>query len=124
MMSRTAKIVLLASIALPVSAVYAADVKSGQAVFESDCSDCHSVKPGVNKTGPSLAGVIGRHAGTAAKYNYSAAMKGSNVTWTADKVEAFVTTPRKTVAGTKMSYEGLPDAKLRKDLIAYLQTQK
>ncbi|WP_040231733.1 cytochrome c, partial [Xanthomonas citri] len=42
--------------ALPVPSAYAAD---GANVFLTECGECHSVKPGKNKKGPSLFGVAG-----------------------------------------------------------------
>ena len=35
------------------------DVAQGEKLFEVQCKTCHTVKPGVNGFGPSLAGVVG-----------------------------------------------------------------
>ena len=52
-------------LAIAVSAVsgpvLADDVKAGKAVFKKKCKVCHRI--GKNKTGPNLAGVVGRPAG-------------------------------------------------------------
>ncbi len=42
----------------------AQDVKNGQNVFDSSCGNCHTVKEGKHKSGPSLFGVVGRTAGS------------------------------------------------------------
>ena len=66
--------------------------------------------------------IVGRKAGTVADFNYSDGLKASGITWTPDKVDAYVTAPKKVVPGGRMKYEGLEDAKARADLIAYLAT--
>ena len=79
---KTAKILafgLAAAIALSsASAMAEAD---GEALFKKKCGTCHSVKPGEHKLGPSLAGVFGRQAGTAAGFEKYKAMKGASFTW-------------------------------------------
>ena len=96
---------------------------SGQAVFEQRCSVCHSLQPAPGKMGPPLAGVAGRKAGTAPGYAYSNALKTSGITWTADKLDAFVKAPSKTVPGTKMLL-GAPDEQQRAAVIQYLSALK
>jgi cytochrome c len=73
--------------------------------------------------GPPLAGVVGRKAGTVAGFNYSSALKASGITWTADKLDAFVKAPSKTVPGTKMLL-GAPDDLQRAAVIQYLGSVK
>jgi cytochrome c len=53
-------------------------------------------------------------------YEYSAAMKKSGIVWNRKTLERFLADPTKTVPGTTMTYAGVPDAKERADLIAYL----
>ena len=95
----------------------------GQDLFQQECGDCHSAVPGKNKKGPSLAGVIGRQAGSLAGFaGYSDAMKGSGITWSAERLDPYITAPRKVVPGGKMKYDGLDDAAARADIIAFLQS--
>lgn len=96
------------------------DPQAGQAVFQQ-CKVCHSLQPGQHQIGPSLAGVIGRKAGTAAGYEYSAAMKESGVTWTTENLEKFLASPQSFVPGTSMPFAGLPDEHDRENLVAYLR---
>jgi len=56
------------------------DVATGKLVFRK-CQACHSLESGKNGLGPSLAGLIGKKASSVPNYNYSPAMKGSNLTW-------------------------------------------
>lgn len=102
--------------------VRAADAVAGQAVFKSQCSICHSPLDGKNMVGPSLFGLIGRKSGSVPGFHYSAANKAADITWNADILDKYITSPRGVVPGTIMTYAGLPDATKRADLIAYLET--
>jgi cytochrome c len=101
----------------------AGDAAAGKDVFRSECGECHSSIEGHNKKGPSLFGIVGRHAGSIADYHYSDALKQANWIWTADKLHAYLSQPAKQAnPGTKMKYDGLEDAKQLDDLITYLGT--
>lgn len=113
-------LVTLSILAAAGHAWAAGDAKKGADVFVEECGDCHSPKEGKAKKGPPLFGVVGRKAGSVADFAYSDAMKQSGITWTPDKIDAYITAPRKVVPGGKMKYDGLPDAKAREDVIAYL----
>lgn len=125
----------LRSLTIPlIAAVFAAllsplahangDPAKGEKVFSGECSDCHSVIAGKNKKGPSLNGVNGRKAATVAGFAYSDAMKASDITWNPEKIDAYITRPKKVVPGGKMKYDGLDDEKDRADVIAYLLSIK
>jgi cytochrome c len=102
----------------------AADVKKGADNFAEECGDCHSPQVGKAKKGPPLFGVIGRKAGSVADFEYSDAMKQSGIVWTVEKIDAYITGPRKVVPGGKMKYDGLAVAASRADIVAFLQTLK
>lgn len=114
---------LSAAFLLPVAAHADGDADAGQKVF-AKCAICHSNKPGENKIGPSLAGIVGRPAHSEPGFTYSDAMSHHDVTWTADELNTYLQDPRKVVPGTKMIFPGLKDDKQRADLIAYLSTLK
>ena len=76
---------------------------------------------GVNRTGPSLAGIIGRKSGTVAGYNYSPANAGVGLTWTKEKLFQFLEKPQRVIPKTKMIFAGISDAQKRADVIAYLE---
>jgi cytochrome c len=105
---------------MPLTAYAQGDAAAGEKVF-AHCVPCHSNKPGENKFGPSLAGVVGRKSGTEPGYNYSSAMKGLNLTWDATNLDEYLQGPGKFVRGTKMVYF-VPNEKDRQDVIAYLKT--
>jgi len=104
-------------------AMASGNATAGADVFDQECSDCHSIKPGKNKKGPTLAGIPGRKAASIADFTgYSDALKASAVTWTPDNINAYVKAPKGLVPGGKMKYDGLADDKARADLLAYLAT--
>ena len=109
--------------------VRAADAVAGQTAFKSQCSSCHSPLDGKNMLGPSLFGLIGRKSGSVAGFRYSAAYKAAEITWNADILDKYLTSPGDVVPGTSVMMENsyhqsplLKDAAKRADLIAYLET--
>ncbi len=99
------------------------DAAAGEKVF-LQCKSCHAVEAGVNRIGPSMAGLIGRPSGQVAGYNYSAANKNAGITWSPEKMFQYLENPRRVVPGTKMAFAGLKKAQDRADVIAYLSTLK
>jgi cytochrome c len=104
------------------TALAAADPAAGATIFKSQCSVCHSVQPGRNQIGPSLAGVVGRKTGQVPNFHYSVANKASGLTWDDATLDRYLTSPRAVVPHTTMTYAGLKDDAKRADLIAYLAT--
>jgi cytochrome c len=92
-------------------------------VFASSCSICHTTEPGVNKIGPSLAGVFGRKSGTEAGFDYSPALKAAAITWDEKTLYQFIQNPGADVHGTKM-FVSVPGSDDRQNVIAYLKTLK
>jgi cytochrome c len=114
----------VATLSLGSSAGLAAgDRAAGQQFFATHCTPCHSTEPGVNKTGPSLAGVVGRKSGSAPGYNYSAALKAANITWDEKTLDQWLQDPTGDVHGAKM-FITVPNAGDRQNAIAYLETLK
>ena len=105
--------------ALASTALAAGDPVHGKTVFDQ-CTGCH-VLTGPGFAGPALTGVVGRKAGTVAGFSFSKEMTASGITWTEDKLDAFLAAPTKVVPGTAM-FTDLPAAQDRADVIAYLKT--
>jgi cytochrome c len=98
----------------------AADPAAGEKVF-GKCKACHKLD-GADGTGPHLNGVVGRAVASSGGFGYSDALKGLGGNWDPDRLNEFLTNPKKYAAGTKMSFAGLPKVEDRANLIAYLQT--
>jgi nitrite reductase (NO-forming) len=94
--------------------------EDGRRVF-SKCQACHSLVPGKNGVGPSLAGILGKQAAGDPDFNYSNAMRQARFVWDAAKLDAYLTDPQKLVPGNRMPFPGLKAEHDRTDLIAYLQ---
>lgn len=102
---------------------FAGDASAGKDVFRAECSECHSVREGRNKKGPSLFGIVGRHAGSLPDYRYSDALQQAGWVWTPQKLQWYLSQPsRQANPGTRMKYDGLDDAEQRDDLISFLGT--
>jgi cytochrome c len=106
--------------AVLLAALAAGDPQAGEAVY-SRCLACHSLE--VNRTGPKHCGLFGHRAGSVPGYDYSPPMKRSKLVWNEKTLDRFLADPLKTVPGTTMTYAGVPDAKERADLIAYLMQE-
>ena len=114
--------VLACALAMPP--VHAADAAAGSDVFKAECAECHSVRAGRNKKGPSLFGIVGRQAASVPDYAYSDALRGRSAwVWTPEQLRNYLSQPaRQANPGTKMKYDGLTDAAALDDLIVYLGT--
>lgn len=109
---------------LVATGAHAADAAHGKVVFQR-CAICHRTdKGGGNGLGPNLFGVVNRKAASVAGFNYSPAMKSSGITWTADKLTAYVAHPSAVVPGNRMAFAGLNDPAQQADVVAYLATLK
>jgi len=99
----------------------AGDAKRGAQVFHA-CMACHSVVEGEHLTGPSLAHVWNRKAGSAPGFQrYSDAMKQANVVWDEATLDKWLANPEAFVPGTSMTFAGLKQQKDRLDVAAYLR---
>ena len=93
----------------------------GQKGFQH-CAACHSVQKGVHRTGPSLADIWGRKAGTIDGFRrYSEALKGSDAVWNEDSLDRWLQNPKAFIPGNRMVFRGMDDHAQRADLIAFLK---
>ncbi len=97
------------------------DAARGKTLFDAQCAACHTVKPGVNGFGPSLAGVAGREAGHLPGYGFTDAMKNSGLRWDAATLGDFLAGSTKKVPGTAMDVT-LANPADRAAIAAYLAT--
>ena len=93
----------------------------GQRVFGA-CAACHSLQPDQNMTGPSLANVWNRKAGSSASFSrYSPALKSANIEWNDKTLDAWIKDPQHLVPGNEMTFPGIKDAQQRADLLMFLK---
>jgi cytochrome c len=114
----TVRLVAAMLVAMWCGAVQAAGDAARGAVLYQGCEDCHSIDK--NDVGPLHRGVVGRKAGSVPDYDYSPALKNSNIVWTEDNLDKWLTNPQGLVPGTKMFFQ-VNGAKDRADLIAFLK---
>lgn len=97
----------------------------GEEAYNNACRTCHSIKPGDNRLGPSLSGIVGKKAGGESGYQYSPSLKDSGVTFDEATLDKFITNPDGVVPGNNMKpYTGISDAALRAKIIAFLKAAK
>ncbi|WP_428630510.1 c-type cytochrome [Sphingopyxis sp.] len=102
----------------------AADVAKGEAVF-AKCAACHTIASGgANGIGPNLYGTLGEEIGHGKHgFAFSTALSGMGGSWDFEKMNAWLTSPRKFAPGTKMSFAGLSSPEDRANLLVYLNAQ-
>ena len=100
----------------------AADLKKGKKVSRK-CAPCHTFdKGGKKRIGPNLWNIVGADVGVREGYKYSKGMIAFGGKWTYERLDAYLTKPRKVVKGGKMAFVGLKKLKDRSDVIAFMRT--
>jgi len=101
-----------------------ADPAKGAEVFKK-CAACHTIEQGgANGIGPNLYATLGEPIGQGkGGFAFSDALKSVGGNWDFDKMNAWLTSPRKFANGTKMTFAGLPDPKDRANVIVYINSQ-
>jgi cytochrome c len=92
------------------------------ALLYKDCAVCHSLEPNLHLTGPSLAGMWGKKAGSVASFpRYSKALQGQGLIWNELTLDAWLKDPFVFIEGTYMTFDGIKSDNARADLIAFLR---
>lgn len=101
-----------------------ADPAKGAEVFKK-CAACHTINQGgANGIGPNLYGTLGEPIGQGkGGFAFSDALKSVGGNWDFEKMNAWLTSPRKFANGTKMTFAGLGNPQDRANVIAYLNQQ-
>ncbi len=90
--------------------VLAADPARGATVFQA-CAACHSTTPGEHMTGPSLAKIWQRKAGTVEGFHrYSEPMKHVDLVWSEATLDRWLVDPDRLIPGTSMTFQGLRES--------------
>jgi cytochrome c len=121
-------LLVAAATALPGAALaQSGDAAAGQRVF-NQCRACHTADQGGRSTvGPNLWGIVDRRAASVQGFRYSANMRElaeGGLTWTDDRLRAYIGNPKSVVPRGSMSYVGLRNETQLNDLMAYLNTLK
>jgi cytochrome c len=83
------------------------------------CVPCHALVPDRNTTGPSLAEVWNRRAGSLPGFSrYSPALKSSGIVWNDDTLDEWIKDPQHFIPGNTMTFPGMKDAR---QLLAFLK---
>ena len=95
----------------------------GAALFERQCSACHTLDPSAPPhQGPLLAGVYGRKPGAVPGYHYSPGFANVDFVWDESHLDAYLTNPQAVIPGAIMPYRQ-SKAPVRHAIIAYLKEQ-
>lgn len=121
-MNRRARVIApLVLLAVSSAALGAGDAKRGARLFQQ-CMACHSVEEGEHMTGPSLAHVWNRKAGTVEGFTrYSEPMKHANIKWDDSTLDKWLANPERLIPGTSMTFPGMKEPRDRQDVVAYLK---
>ena len=120
--SHASSIVILASfLAASQSLAAEGNAARGQRLFGA-CAACHSMQPDQSMTGPSLAGLWNRKAGSLTSFTrYSPALQSANIVWNDKTLDDWISDPQHLVPGNEMMFAGIKDARERADLLAFLK---
>jgi cytochrome c len=117
-----AAFVTLVAFAGPLKAQDQAELARKGAPAYRICAGCHSLQPGVHLSGPSLAGLWGKKAGTIPGFGrHTEALKKSGIIWDEDTLNAWLANPQAMVPGTTMMFRGVEKDETRVNLIAFLR---
>src|ERR1044072_14308 len=99
----------------------AAKPPDGTTLFKQQCATCHTINSSdPARQGPSLFKVVGRPAGKADGFRYSAGFTEANFVWDDARLDAYLANPQAIVPGSTMAYRQ-PKMETRAAIIAYLK---
>jgi cytochrome c len=93
----------------------------GATLFKQQCATCHTTNlTDATRQGPPLFKIVGKPAGKADGFRYSAGFAKADFVWDETKLDAYLTNPQATVPGSIMAYRQAK-AETRTAIIAYLK---
>lgn len=105
-----------AQMALPEAAA-----PDGAKLFKNQCATCHTVHASdPRRQGPTLEGIVGRHAGAVADFHYSPGFAKADWSWDEAHLDPWLANPQAVIPGAIMPYrQAKPE--VRAAIIAYLK---
>ena len=93
----------------------------GTTLFKQQCATCHTTNlSDPVRQGPSLFKIVGRPAGKADGFHYSAGFAKADFVWDDTRLDAYLANPQAMVPGSIMAYRQ-PKPETRAAIIAYLK---
>ena len=111
-------VVTMAGAQMPLPAARPPD---GTTLFKQQCATCHTTNlSDPTRQGPSLFKIVGRPAGKADGFRYSAGFAKADFVWDDTRLDAYLANPQAMVPGSIMAYrQSKPET--RAAIIAYLK---
>ena len=74
------------------------------------------------KKGPQLSKIYGAKSALLTDYQYTDALKNSQITWDSTELDRYIANPKQAINGTRMRSDPINDKQMRQDIIAYIST--
>src|SRR5437868_10541064 len=103
-MTHRALVALVFALTTPNAALAeTGDAARGERMYRA-CAPCHALEPNRNMTGPSLAEIWNRTAGSLSSFpRYSPALKSSGIVWNDDTLDTWIKDPQHFIPGNVMT---------------------
>jgi cytochrome c len=99
----------------------AAKPPDGATLFKQQCATCHTTNLSEpDRQGPSLFKIVGKPAGKADGFRYSAGFAKADFVWDDARLDVWLTNPQQIIPGAVMVYRQ-PKPETRAAIIAYLK---
>jgi cytochrome c len=93
----------------------------GPTLFKQQCATCHTTNPSdPARQGPTLFKIVGRPAGKADGFRYSAGFAEADFVWDDARLDAYLANPQAVIPSSVMAYRQAK-AETRAAIIAYLK---
>lgn len=116
--------IALAPLVIAASFGTAHAAENPQTAYNNHCRQCHSMKEGDSRLGPSLHAIVGKKAGTTDFPGYSDSLKQSGITWDEATLDKWIANPNEVVSGNNMGtvFAGIEDEAQRKLIVEHLKS--
>jgi cytochrome c len=93
----------------------------GAVLFKQQCALCHTTKASdPPRQGPTLFNIVGREAGTAEGFHYSAGFANAKFKWDEQKLDEWLVDPQAVIPGAIMPYKQAK-SEIRLAIVSYLK---